>query len=211
MALCTRADVFAFGLPRDVFPFPARLIASVAPLANTLELDGHGLELNDPVQFRAESGGSLPAPITEGTTYYAIPIDDYRFAVSASPSGSALDVTTAGSRVLLLIQLPVEAAITWASRIVEDSLPAHVLPLTEPPAEQIRLAVAELAACRLAARLGSATKSVADTLASIERRLARWASGVPVRGTNAPASAVLAVLGSAPTDVRGWRRYGGIG
>ncbi len=123
---CAASDLYDFGMPRGAATNPGHLIASVSAGANTLELDQHGFAAGNPVLFRAEAGGSLPSPLVEGTTYYAIPVTESTFSVAATDGGAAIDLTTAGSRILVIAPLPVTQAIAWASRIIDDMLPAHL-------------------------------------------------------------------------------------
>jgi len=209
---CSASDIFAFGLPRGSLPFPARLIASVSAGTDALALDGHGFEADHPISFRAEGGGALPSPLVEGVGYFALPVDESHFQVATEAGGSAVNITTSGSGVLVIAALPVDSARQWASRMVDDMLPAHVVPLTAPYPEIVVATCAELAACKLARFTGAATKSVGEILDYAQKRLERWARGVPIRGTNAPTSAGMAVTASsAGRDTRGWRQYGGIG
>lgn len=58
----------------------------------------HGLASNDAVRMFADTGGTIPAGLTGGTTYYAIPVDPYSIQVSASSGpGAAVNLTSAGS------------------------------------------------------------------------------------------------------------------
>jgi hypothetical protein len=208
---CDPADLYDYGVPRGALPNPGRVASSVSTSSNAFTLDVHGFAQDDPVSFRAEAGGSLPSPLEAGTTYYAIPLTDSTFSVATSEGGSAVDLTTAGSRVVVIAPLPIDKAIRWASRVIDDSLPAHVLPLTEPIHELVKMTCAELAAGKLAARSGSASKSLADIVEAAEKRLARWAKGIPLRGENAPNPANKAQSATVPySDPRGWNRYGGL-
>ncbi len=189
-----------------------RLVGGVSAALNAIELDGHGLALDDACSFRAEAGGSLPSPLAEGATYYAIPLDDNRFSVAAAAGGAAIDLTTAGARAVVIVPAPVAKAIAWASRLIDDMLPAHVVPLAEPYPEIIRMTCAELAAAKLLALAGSESRTISEIADAARKRLDRWGKGVPIRGDNAPAAAGLAAgaaVGTA-TDTRGWRRFGGI-
>jgi hypothetical protein len=186
-------------------------VPSVSASANTITLADHGFETGDPVTFRAEAGGSLPAPLAEGTTYYAIAVTDSTFSVAASGGGAAVDITSAGSNVVVIAPLPIAAAIEWASRIVDDMLPAHVLPLDVVPAI-VEMTTAELAAGKLARRSGAASKSLTEIVDAADKRLKRWAEGIPLRdGSGTPAPANKATSATVPyADRRGWNRYGGI-
>lgn len=212
-AYCESADLHSYGLPRGAIPNPGRNVASVNTTANTLSLDEHGFATGDPLTFRAQSGGSLPAPLAEGTTYYAIAVDDTRFSVSATEGGAAIDLSSAGSRVLAISRLPREAAIRWASGIIDQSLPAHAVPLTAPYPDIVIATCAELAVGKLAGYAGAGSKSLADMIAAANARIAKWAKGVPLRGENTdtqPRTNTAAVAAVPYVDTRGWNRYGGI-
>jgi hypothetical protein len=186
-------------------------VGGVSTSANTIELDGHGLVDDDVVTFRAESGGALPSPLVEGTSYFAAPVDEHRFQVAATAGGSVLDLTTAGSKTIAIVPSPVAAAIRWASRMIDDMLPAHLVPLTAPYPEVIRMTCAELAASKLLALSGTASKTISEIADAARKRLERWGRGIPIRGDNAPPAANLACSAvAAPLDTRGWRQYGGI-
>lgn len=210
---CLPQDLHSYGLPRGALPNPGRTIASVSAGANTLTLGEHGFATDDPVTFRPQAGGTLPAPLAEGTTYYAIAVDDARFSVASSEGGAAIDLTSAGTRVLVISRLPLEAAIRWASAIIDQSLPAHAVPLTAPYPEIVKATAAELAIGKLAGYTGAGSKSLADMIAAAQKRIERWAKGVPLRGENTDTQprTNTAVAATVPySDPRGWNRYGGI-
>lgn len=208
---CAPADLYSFGLSRGALPNPGRLVSSVDTASDTLVLDVHGFDTNDEVQFRAEAGGSLPAPLVAGTTYFAISISDSTFKVAATSGGAAIDLTTAGESIVVIAPLPVLAAIAWASRIIDDMLPVHLIPLEAPYPEIVTMTCAELAAGKLLSLRGAASKPLADMVDVAHKRLERWSKGAPIRGENAPAPANKAVSASASaSDPRGWRTWGGI-
>src|SRR6185295_16816878 len=78
----------------------------------------------------------------------------------------------------------------------------------------IRMTAAELAAGKLLAGCGAASKSLSEVVDSATKRLARWSGGVPLRGT--PEATRVNVAAPAPTiattatDARGWKRFGGL-
>ena len=80
---------------------PARPIADVVSATDVLTCSAHGFTLNSVLTFRAEEGGSLPAPLVEGTTYYAIPLTDSTFSVASTPNGAPIDLTTSGSNIVV--------------------------------------------------------------------------------------------------------------
>lgn len=208
---CEPADLYAYGLARGALTNVGRLAGSVSVASGAIELDGHGFALNDALSMRAEGGGAMPSPLVVGTTYTAIPVDGSHFRVAAQAGGVAIALTTAGSRLVVIAPLPIAFAIAWASRILDDMLPAAVVPLASPYPEVVKMTAAELAIWKLATFTGNASGSITQMIDFAQKRIARWASGVPIRGTNAPAPAGLAVNAAvARSDSRGWLRYGGI-
>lgn len=209
MAYCTASDLYLFGLPKGSLAVSGRLVEAANASNNTIELDAHGFAADDVVQFRAAGGGSLPSPIVEGTSYYVIVVSDWRFSVALTAGGSAIDLTTSGSTFLVL-QAPATAqAIAKAERMIDDMLPAHVVPVAEPVPDIVRMTCAELAASDLLAQLGASSVSLTAVYDAARKRLERWARNVPIRGTNAPQSAQRAAY-SATGSLPPWRRYGGI-
>jgi hypothetical protein len=96
--------------------------------------------------------------------------------------------------------------------MINDSLPAHVVPidLSAVP-EIVRMTAAELAAGRLLSLTGGASENLAAVVDRAHKRLERWGKGVPVRGAVVPPSANLAHAATAPfRDRRGWWRFGGL-
>ncbi len=216
MPYCTESDLYDFGIPRGAIPNGGRLAADppASTSTNAIELDGHGFASGDLVAFRAEGGGSLPSPLAEGTTYYALPVNDTHFQVSLTDGGAAVDLTTAGSGVVVLTPLPIDAAIAFASALIDNMIPAHAVPLAEPYPPIVVMTCAELAAAKLAARSGSSSVSLTATADAARKRLEHWAKGIPLRGTGASAQTPtnLAQSAVAPTlDVRGYAQHFGTG
>lgn len=202
---CQPADLHDHGLPRGALPNPGREIASVNTGTDIMSLDEHGFRLDDELVFRADEGGSLPAPLVEGTTKYAKPLTDSTFQVADTPGGAAINFTTAGALFFVIIALPKVAAIRWASALVDDMLPAHVVPLTAPYPVSVVAVAAQLAAWKLLSYTGQAPGTFAEIHKSSDDTIKRWARGIPLRGANVPASANLAVTGSSSSsDPRGW-------
>lgn len=208
---CTVSDLYTYGLPRGGLPNPARLLDEVNASANTFILDEHGFADGDAVTFRADSiDGEMPTGITENTTYYAIRVTDNVFQVSVTANGSALDVTSAGNRVLVASSIPYVGAIQWASAIINDMLPAHLVPLETVP-DIVVMTAAELAIGKLMARQGAAPTLLSNAVTAAQDRLKRWSKGVPLRGPDAPKRANLSASASSSyLDSRGWRTPGTI-
>ena len=209
MGFCTNTDVYNAGLPRGTLPNPGREISSVSTSANLLTLDGHGFESGQPIEFRSEIG-SLPAPLSEGTTYYALPVTDSAFSVSSVASGSAIDLTSTGSRVLVIAPLPFAEWIEWASAIVESFLPAHLVPLSAPYPALVVSVTADLAAMRGIQFVGGAQVDAQQRIANAQRTLEKWGKGQPIRGANAPRIVNVSAIYPASADSRGWSTDGRI-
>lgn len=208
---CSASKLYDYGLPRGSIPNPGRIAESVDASADSITLGEHGFSAGDRVRFRAEAGGSLPTGLSAGVEYYAIPLTDSTFSVSLTDGGAAVDLSSAGARVKVIAPLPLDAAITWASRLVDDMLPAALVPLTLPVPPIVEMTTAELAIWKISTRAGSVPKSLGDIFDLAKKRLERWATGVPIRGENAPEPAGLAASASVPyLDPRGWNRFGGL-
>ena len=194
-------------------PNVARLIASVSAASEILTLDGHGLELNQELTFRAESGGSVPSPVVAGTTYYAIPLTSDTFQITASISGPALNITTAGSNLLVIPEMPWAGWIDECSAMVDQTLPGHVVPVEVDPVtgkypEPVRLYCAALLAMRALAHVGASTAAVQSQMEFWNKQTDKWAKGGIIRGTNAPRVANIAALNPPTSDARGWSTDG---
>lgn len=211
--LCDPADLFAHGLPRGGVPNHGRQVSAVDTTANTLTIDLHGLSLDDEVEFRAEGGGTLPTGISAATIYYAIPVTYNTFSVSATLGGSAVNISASGTpgRILCIPKVNIPAIISGTSRLVEDMLPAHIVPIVGDVPPIVRQTTAELAAQKVLALTGGATASLMTIFDLATKRLERWARGVPVRGDGGQQQASGATSASLPyEDARGWTRHGGL-
>ncbi len=209
-AYATRANLYQFGLPRGMLANPGRLSGSVLATTDGFELDGHGFETDDALLFRAESGGTLPAPLVAGTTYYAIRVNDEVFKVAAAPAGAAINLTTDGVSVVVTTALPVDEVLEFYSRFADAFLPAHLVPLTPPYPITVTALVAELAAKKLLLMAGQSSASMAEAELGAKAQLERWAKGIPLRDARATSSANLAYGESAPpVGPRNWTPAGG--
>jgi hypothetical protein len=208
---CTVADLYNYGMARGGLPNPARLVDEVSATDNSFVLDEHGFSTGDEVVFRADAiDGAMPGGLSDNTTYYAIRVSDAVFQVAASASGSAVDLSSAGNRLLVAAPVPYASAIRWASEIVNDMLPAHIVPLETVP-ELIRMTTAELAIGKLMSRQGAQATTLSTAVNAAQERLKRWGKGVPLRGPDAPPRANLSArMTTAVRDPRGWRDDGTI-
>lgn len=204
------SDISAHALPSGALSNPGRPVAPNASL-DLFALDMHGAATGDPVEFRAEgSSGALPAPIVEGTTYYVIALSQSRFSVSATSGGAAIDLTTSGENVLATFPAPVEAALDKASRLIDEMIPAHVVPFADDAIPEIvRMTCAEIAGGILLDRGGTPSKSLSKIVERAHKLLEHWfANHKPVRNAGVPAS--LSVSVPACSVDGGWRRHGGL-
>lgn len=183
VAYATRQDLYRYGLPRGLLANPGRLVASVDTSTETFVLDGHGFEDDDELLFRAEEGGTLPAPLVAGTTYYAIRVSYDSFRVAASSGGSAINITAAGSSTVVSTSLEptIDAELERFSRLVDSYIPAHAVPLESPYPAVVVSIVAKLAAESLLAITGQASASITASAEQTRKELARLMAGVPLR------------------------------
>ena len=215
MSYCSAADLHAFGVPRGAAPNPGRVLASAA--GNVCVLDMHGFATGDAILFRPAGDGVMPAGLASGTTYYAQNETEHTFRVRATPGGAALTFSAAVDPLVVIAPLDTASAIAWADRMVDDMSAGQAVPFDDAatyPAgvpEIVRMTSAELAAGKLLAVSGGASRSLAETVDAAVKRIERWSKGLPVRGTPAASRANLAAVATVPVyDTRGWRRFGGL-
>lgn len=195
---CDEADLYEFGVPRGGFPNPARPV-TVATGSEILSLEGHGFRDDSELVFRAEAGGGMPSPLAAGTTYYAKVLTLDTFQVAAATGGAAINITTAGSNVLVSTPLPALQAIAWASEVIDNMLQGNVTPL-DPVPQIVRATCADLAAARLLQLTGGGTIDLAAKLQQTNANLAMWRKGSPLVGVTGK-QAQLAVTASARTRI----------
>jgi hypothetical protein len=182
-------------------------VSDVNTSTETMSLDGHGFLDDDELIFRAESGGTLPTGIVEGTTYYAIVVTDATFRISATAGGSAVNLSGTGTNFSVIVQAPWSLWITEASGEIDNTLPAHVVPLSSPYPPVVVAYSAGLVAEKALAWSGVSSVSVAARLANTRKELDMWRKyGIPQRGTNAPTNGANLAISAATTntDPRGW-------
>lgn len=186
MAYATRADLHAHGLPRGVLVEQARAVAAVDTSTDRLTLEAHGLELDDAVQLVAGEGGTLPAPLSASTVYYARPVSgsESLLELAATAGGPAINITSAGvAPFSLVVSLApaITAALDYYSRYVDRHLPAHAVPLEEPyPAEVVAI-VAKLAAADLLRRQGHSIPAIEEGARIARGELLTFVKGIPLR------------------------------
>ncbi len=206
----TEADLYTYGLPHGALSNAARLVVANAT-TNAFTLDEHGYSSGDVVSFRADADGSLPGGISEAVDYYVLRVNHYLFRVAATSGGAAIDLSSAGEFAMVMSELPITGALTWASLIIEQNLLAHCVPLEAPYHELIVATCAELAIGKLTA--GGESKSLAAMVEAAGKRVAAWSKGQPLRGDGKPAAAQAAGVAQSVSvpylDARGFGRFGG--
>lgn len=208
MGYCNRQDVFRF-VPAGILANPARLVSIVDISTDTISLDSHGLESGQLVTFRTQ-GGALPSPLVASTTYYARPLTDDTFQVSASSGGAVVNLSTVGSNLMIIAELPWSTWIDECSAMIDQTLVAHAVPIVGEVPEPVRLYCACLLAIRALSHVGASTEAVHGQLEFYSKQADKWARGVPLRGASLPAAGNLSVTVSGfGADPRGWCRGSG--
>lgn len=205
---CSPQDLYRYGLPRGFLTNPGRTVAAVHTSTDALELDGHGFGDSadrTPVTFRAEAGGSLPAELAEGTTYYGEALTEGLFQVyAAAAGGSPIGLSTAGANVVVNTSLPVLEVIERYSRFADGRIPAQAVPLEVPIPVTVVAIVAELSSQRLLWISGQKSIQMAEIEAAAHKELLALAPGIPLRDARATAPTNLAVSENVAASGRGW-------
>ena len=81
------------------------LFAFTAALSDTITATGHDFILNTPVQLSVSGGGTLPAPLVAGTTYYVRDVATNICKLSATVDGAAIDITSVGTGTFVITDL----------------------------------------------------------------------------------------------------------
>jgi hypothetical protein len=198
--------VYRYGLPRGALGSTGRELASVTASTDLLELEQHGYETDEPVVLRALEGGTMAGGLTAGTTYYVIRVTDSTFKLAAAPGGGAVPISSDGEGMVVTQEIDVDDILSAVSRLVDDHLPAHAVPLTAPYPETVIDTVAMLAAKRIQNITGVKSTITDEQAAEAWKRLERWAKGVPIRDARATAATNCAVRATLSTtaDARGW-------
>lgn len=200
VAYATRADVFDYGLPRGQLAKPGRRVSSVVAGTDTIELDGHGFESGAPVLVRAEAGGALPAPLVAGTTHYVLRQTDATFKLAATEGGAAINLTTDGSRMVVVEQLDarLDKLSEFYSRWVDARIIGHEVPFEAPFPVFVVGIVAKLVAGDLLELQGGASESSLERQTKAHIEIDRWSKGLHLRDENALGRSNLAAANTVP-------------
>lgn len=184
----TKQDLFTYALARGSLASMGRLADAVEAATDTFELDEHGFVTNDPITVRAAEGGSLPAPLVKGTTYYVIRLTDATFQVAAAANGSAIDLTTDGQSVVVAGDLPFDQILAvetaWINQCIPEAPSAAEDYKTANGAYPLVLidTTCQLAAARLLTMTGARSELLDEARKAARDTLKEWRAGLPVRG-----------------------------
>lgn len=188
---------------------PAGLAASSLAGSDVITYDGHGFETGSPLSVRACEDGELSAPLVAGTTYYAIRLSNSTLKLSATPSGSAIDLTSDAVSMMLVREPNFDLWIEFYSRWVEPFLPANAVPMGrhEPVHPLVRGVVADLCAKRMFNVGGQASDTIKEMQAASVDLLKELARGLALRGapTTAPTTLTTSSTLLSVPDTRGWK------
>lgn len=217
MGLCTRENVYATGLPPEMFSRAPRLIEGVTPAAGALSLRAHALKLDAPVTLAVQSSSTLgaavaalPGGLSAAQVYFAHPLGSDTFALALVAGGEPISsFTDAGSGVFGVVidhGVYLDAAIDAATAIIYQFTRAHAQPI----AADVLPFVCAFVAARIYlvshtsgnsefAKAGEAPswiRSLVDKLFDI------WTKGAPILGA-VDATPGKAEMGAVLVDLEG--------
>lgn len=205
---CTDQDLYRHGLPRGALANPGQLVATVSTSTGVYTLDGHGFGGSSdrtPVTFSFQADGSLQGGVSAGTTYYAEAVTDSTFQVYAAASGgTAMVPGTTGSLVVVVAALDLSDIREGVSRLIDDHLPAHAVPIAAPVPAIIRKIAAELCIARVYRATGQSSEAARQIEIDAMAQLVRYRSGLPVRDAAAGSSTNTAISQPITTTTSGW-------
>ncbi len=103
---------------RSVFNF-------TAALDDTITATGHDYILNTPVQVDVSGGGTLPAPLVAGTTYYVRDAATNTFKLSATIGGAAINITTVGTGLFTITDLALDSKLGTVALFVRKEIDSY--------------------------------------------------------------------------------------
>jgi hypothetical protein len=211
-AYATKQDLFKYALARGSLASMGRLADAVTASTDIFELDEHGYVTDDLITVRAAEGGTLPAPLVEGTTYYVIRLTDATFKVSATAAGAAINLTTDGQSVVVVGNLPFDdilaADTAWINQCIPEAPEAAEDFQTTTGSYPLVLidTNCQLSAARLMTMTGARSELLDEARAAARETLIEWRAGLPVRGVTG--SINKAIKGRTPSGGR-WGSDGG--
>ena len=177
----TLADLWALGLSAQAFAVAPRPIEDVSVSLSTLQLTAHGFTSSSVITFPLVgpmSVGAPPSPLVPMTPYYPIVVTDSLFQVAATPNGSPITLTDAGSGAYgcLLDQYARINEQMWAtSRNLDEVLTGELPPIKPDPSTGLYPGQLVGIAARECARSLIATMSFDNAaFRVVSERLDKW-------------------------------------
>lgn len=229
MAYATRDDVFSLGIGAQAFVTRPRAPESYGasdfnPATGVFRLPGNGLALSDLVYLTVTPGGALPGGASALTYYYPLPMGGGDlFQLAATPAGSVLTFTNAGSGWAIVIDQMrrLDKHLADTASIIDEHLTAHEPPILPNPTTGLYPPVLVGLNARMAARRAITSLDIEnkqyrltrDRLDAVEAQdlvlLADWKAGKPVQARPTDQNAVpdngaIAVGGVPVPWLSGW-------
>jgi len=101
---------------RSVFSFTANSTTDFLTSAS------HDYILNSQVQVNVSGGGTLPAPLVAGTTYFVRDVSGNDYRLSATRGGSAIDITSVGTGVFTITDLALDNKVRDVANYVRKEI-----------------------------------------------------------------------------------------
>lgn len=217
-------DFYVHGLRSAALVAEPRPVSLVDFATDRLVVRSHGMPADHPFSVEVR-GGSLPAPLSATTVYYAVlvPSSDDLLQAAATPGGSPVDITTAGSGTLVVVpQIApfVEKSLEAWSSYLDDEVIVHDTPLTTWPLVVTQV-VCWLAAYDVAVTKGLLNPNFKDSAAGIKdkwdlalKKIESWKLGRSIKdatdqdGTK-PDDAAVIMRGDPLRDWSGDCFFGG--
>lgn len=191
-------DVYDLSLAAQAFVVRPRAIDpragdSFDHASGLFRLIGHGLTADDAVEFVLVGSGTLPGGASLGVVVYPLPVDFFRFKLSATSGGSALTFSSAGSGAWALQVDPerrLRRVLASVSADIDQDLVAHATPIERVGGRFPDKLVGIVARCAARQLLPGASfdnaqfKTTAERLFAAEERddeqRERWRKGQPL-------------------------------
>src|SRR5581483_3188839 len=187
----TLEQFYAHGLRPSALIAEPRPVSLVDPATDRMVIRNHGLASGHPASVDVR-GGVLPSPLSATVVYYAlrIPASDDLLQLSAQPGGAPIDITTAGSGVVVLLPsiapFVEEGLAAWSSYLDDELIP-HDTPLTTWPLVVVQV-VCWLTAYDLAVTKGLLNPSFKDSTQGLKdkwdlalRKIEGWKAGRSIK------------------------------
>ena len=205
--LCTVKDVYRYATAYGGLSARAQSVSAV--VGSVLEVEGAGLERNDPLELRAFDGGTLPAGAERGVVYYADPVTgrEDAFRLLDAVDGAVVTLTTSGEAFGIVRSLEplITAQIRSVTQWIFRRLPAHSVPLVADGngnyPETVRAMCAVLAAEATAVVLGITLPRLTEAAERMRSEARLLLAGLPMRDTGDTSTADNLATGASPSAI----------